>query len=202
MKKIFTLIFTIFLILCPITLSGCSQKSSIDMSAYYKPAVSTEVLRNKTYNSKTLYLSTLTSSSVDITQMDKYTSFELNAISSNMHKMFIEKIEFCIISNEKPFTSLSLNLTITNLAKEDDLAGYDDFEMLIEHKEDGWVSKKYIIPINQVVATATTSKITIQTESTELFTSNPDNENYNGNKDFKYLIYDFQIFGESREYSK
>lgn len=201
MKKIFTLIFAIFITICPIFLSSCAKESSIDMSFYYKSNVSAEVLRNKTYNSKTLNLSLLTSPSANINMMDKYTMFELNAISTNMHKMYIDKIEFSIISNEKPFTSLTLNMKITNLAPEDNLAAYDDFETLIEHTEDAWVSKKYIIPINQVVATATTSKITISTDSTELFTT-MESENYNGNKDFRYLIFDFKIYGESREYSK
>ena len=146
MKKIFTLIFAIFISFCPLFVSGCSKNNSIDMSFYFKTNVASEVLRNKTYNTKTLDLNLLTSQSANTTMMDKYTLFELTANSSNMHKMYIDKIEFCIISNEKPFTTLSLNMTITNLAPEDNLAGYGDYKTIIEHNEDGWVAKKYIIP--------------------------------------------------------
>lgn len=200
MKKLITIIFIFIISITATCFSGCSNNSlpAIDMLTYFKPSVSTTVFRGSLSSSQTINLSLLTSSKPLKSEMDKYLEFTFSANANWIYKMYIEKVEFYVLSNESSDIQMSLNFSMTNLAKENNLSSTSTFEELKSHTPVSGLAQKYTFYINQVVPKATGSTITIDIlESSELISNNS-----NPDSDFKWLIYGFKIYGESREYSK
>ena len=75
MKKIFTILFAILITTSTFLFSACSNGTlkPINMSVYYNNNVSATAYKNDASNSKTLDITSLTSSKPDRSKMDKYT---------------------------------------------------------------------------------------------------------------------------------
>lgn len=200
MKKITTLLFAIFISISALLFSGCSQSglSPIDMSTYYKSTIETSIYKNSSSSSKSLTLDKITADSPNTSFMDKYIDFKVTANPSWVYKMYIEKIEFYVLTNESTESQMAVSLSVTNLAKETDTTAADTFTELKSHVPVANSAQKYTFEINQVVAKATGSTITIDiSESSEILINKNDS-----NSDFKWMIYGLKVYGEHREYSK
>ena len=120
MKRLKSFIIALLLISTSILFSACSNASlpAIDMNVYFKNVISSTIYKNNTSSSKSLTLDTLTKSKPDSLKMDKYLDFTLTSIGSWTYKMFVEKIEFFVISNETADSEFTITLTMTNMANE------------------------------------------------------------------------------------
>lgn len=200
MKKISTLLIAILLPFSALLLSGCSQNGlkPIDMSTYYKSTIETTIYKNNISTSKSLTLDKVTADSPNMILMDKYLDIKVTANSSWIYKMYIEKIEFYVLTNESTESQMAVSLNVTNLAKESVTTNVTTFSELKSHIPSANTAQKYTFEINQVVSKATGSTITIDiSESSEILV----NKN-NKDSDFKWIIYGLKIYGEHREYSK
>jgi len=199
MKKIAILILTLFISSTALLFAGCSDGlKPINMSVYYNTNVDSIVYTNDISSNRTLDLSTVTASSADWSKMDKYYDFNFSANASWIYKMYIERIEFYVLCNETTNEEMSINLKITNLAPEDNLSNISTHTDMKSHHPTENVAQKYTFDINKVVVTATGSKITLDIDQSTSLISIKNNPNNN----FKWIIYGFKIYGESREYSK
>ena len=199
MKKIKTFILALFFAGFAIVLSGCSnQISAINMPTYFKTSVSTTIYKNNITSNKTLDLNSLTSNSADTTLLNKYLEYTFTANASWIYKMFIEKIEFYVFTNETPSTEMTFTINISNLAKEDNISNISDLTETQSINPTAYQPYKLTLFVNKVVATATgmTMKIDIS-ESSELLINKNNSEN-----NFSWIIYGLKIYGESREYSR
>lgn len=200
MKKITTIIFAIFITMSIFMFSACSNDSlkPIKMSVYFNNNVTATTYKNDVSSNKTLNIGTLTSSKADRSKMDKYLDFTFSANGSWIYKMYIDRIEFYVLSNETTSSQMTITLNITNTAKETNLTETSTHTDIKSHNPQKNIAQKYTFKINKVIATATGSTFTLDIgESSELISTknNPDNN-------FCWIIYDFKIIGESREYSK
>lgn len=200
MKKIFTILFAILITTSTFLFSACSNGTlkPINMSVYYNNNVSATAYKNDASNSKTLDITSLTSSKPDRSKMDKYLDFTFSANGSWIYKMYIDRIEFYVLSNETTSSQMTITLNITNTAKETNLSDPATHSDIKSHNPEANIAQKYTFEINKVIATATGSKLTLDiSESSELISTKNDPDN-----NFSWIIYDFKIIGESREYSK
>ena len=200
MKKITTFILSIFIITITLLSCGCSGNkiTAIDMPTYVKNTITATTYKNNTSSTRSLTLSALTKNYADTSYMDKYLDFTLSTNPSWTYKMYIEKVEFYVLTSESSNSQMSLALTMTNLADESNLASTATFSELKSHVPEQGTAQKYTFEINKVFSKATGSTITIDmSESSELLIDK------NGqNSNFNWLIYGLKIYGEHREYSK
>ncbi len=197
-QKILNLIIA-FVCLPALLLCGCSSKKSklktINIATYFENNISCSV-RNKT--DTTLSISDLTAKEPNVQLANQYLDFEVKSNSVWTYKLYIDYIFFKIYTNMDS-SQLTINLSLTNVASEDDLQNpSDDFTQnaSIVPTKNGefncWFEVKRVIP------SAVGTKLTIDIHnSTEVFFDELNNEN-----EFKWMIYDLQIYAESRTYSK
>lgn len=201
MKKIKAFTLALLFISFAVLFSGCSKGiPAIDMPTYFKDSVTSNVYKSTSYTNKTLSLSQFTNSNPDTTKMDKYLDFSFTANSDWIYKMYIEKIEFYVITSETPLTEMTFTFNISNLAKENNITEENNIKNeTISINPTANSPYKIILPVDRVVRTASsTTTITIDiSESSELLL----NKN-NTNNSFKWMIYGLTVFGESREYSR
>lgn len=207
MKKFFKNALTLLLIVPIIALCSCSGKSlqKVNFERYFESKV--EVTTYKSTSKKNIDLTSLTSNKPNDSNYDSYTSFTLTADGTWLYKMYIEKIEFYIFTNEKTLEELIINFKMTNLVDEseylkEDHSKIEPAEITSSHSFKTKSTKGAFIctiPINKVVANPQTTTITIDildsvygtltTEDGELST-------------FRWQIYGLSMFGESRSYSE
>ena len=204
MKKILLKTLAIFLLLPVLVFVGCKSKSlpSISISRYFKEKIT--VSRHNFAESSTEKISILTQSKAKDEYLSPYTKFEINAQPLWIHKMYVEKITFYVYCNETTETQLTLNLKMTDLADEDDIWSSTDENVSTSTYEEqctvspkAYKSIKCTFEINKTVVPATGSTITINVDSLEIFSLNE-----NGESTFRWLIYGFEVHGESRAYSR
>ena len=199
MKKSILKIITL-LICLPLALCGCSKvKSKLDtihLPVYYNNTVSCD-LYGKT-NSIGINLSDLTSKKPKYGLMAAYTKFELKANAAWVYKLYIDYIYFQVYTNMDS-SELIVNVKITNLASEDDLANpTNDFTAecsLIPQADESFICE---VKVQKVIATATGSTITFDIlNSPEVFY-----DNFGKEIGFKWMIHDLKFYAEHRTYSK
>lgn len=206
-KKLFSIIFSI--ILLPVVLfAGCKSKSktlpAINLSKYFKDEIS--ISRYDISESSSDTISLLTQKKAKKENLSKYTKFELNADPVWIYKMYIDSISFYVYCNESSEYQMTINLKMTNLAEESvileskqDTVTTEDVEQQCTILPKGKKAIKCVIPINKTVVNALGSTITIDlSNSPELFSNNDDDSS----STFEWLIYGFEIHGESRTYSR
>ena len=198
MKKIKALILSLFFISVAIFTTGCSNEiPSIDMPTYFKTSVSSTIYKNNTTSNRTLALSQFYSGA-DTSKFDKYLDFTFTANASWVYKLYIEKLEFYVITNTTPDTEMTFTIKISNLAKEDNISSPSEIVETQSIYPTANEPYKLTLFVNRVVATAIGMTMSIDiSESSELLLdkNNPENN-------FKWMIYGLNIFGEHREYSK
>lgn len=199
MKKSILKLFTL-LICLPLAFCGCSKvKSKLDtihLPVYYNNTVSCD-LYGKT-NSIGINLSDLTSKKPKYGLMAAYTKFELKANAAWVYKLYIDYIYFQVYTNMDS-SELIVNVKITNLASEDDLANpTNDFTAecsLIPQADESFICE---VKVQKVIATATGSTITFDIlNSPEVFY-----DNFGKEIGFKWMIHDLKFYAEHRTYSK
>lgn len=205
-KKLLNLLFVI-LILPVMVLTGCKKGSSslpaINVSKYFKDEIT--ISRYNIAEDSTDSISLLTQKKAKKENLSKYVKFELNADPVWIYKMYIESIVFYVYCNESSEFQMTINVKMTNLADESailesksDNVATEDVEQQVTIMPKGKKAIKCVVPINKTVVNSLGSTITIDFKnSPELFSSEGENES-----SLMWLIYGFQVHGESRTYSR
>ncbi|MBQ8451906.1 MAG: hypothetical protein IJ538_03940 [Clostridia bacterium] len=206
MKKLLKTFLAFVLIIPVIIFSACSKSGveSKNVSAYFNENVSANVFND---SDRKLPLSVLTSSSANTDYLDKFTSFTLSGKNAWIYKMYIEKITFSVYSEGTASGPLTVSLTLTNCVDESALKNRTSGEAVDTSTpfstESSAITKNkgsidYEITINKVIATAGATTLTLDIfESVNETVANGKGEATN----FKWMIYNFKVFGESRTYS-
>lgn len=203
MKKLLKLLL-VFLLVPIIMLTGCKKKAlpSINLARYLKDEITVKQLNIDT---TTKNLSLLTESEAKDENLSKYLKFEISTDPVWMYKMYVESITFYVYCNEASEFPLTLNIKMTNLANEEDIynSKSENVETSTIEEQVSFVPEekkafKCTININQTIVNATGSTITIDAyNSPELFSSDEETTST-----FMWLIYNFEIHGESRTYTR
>lgn len=203
MKKLLKILL-VFLLLPVMTLTGCKKKSlpSINLERYLKDEITVKQVNT---DASTKALSLITQDEAKDENLSKYLKFEISTDPVWMYKMYIESITFYVYCNESSEFLLNLNIKITNLATEDAImeaitenVETETFEKIASFNPKEKKAIKCTVDVNQTIVNATGSTITIDAySSSELFS---DDEESSSN--FMWLIYGFEIHGESRTYTR
>ena len=206
-KKLLNLLFVI-LILPVLVLTGCKKGSSslpaINVSRYFKDEIT--ISRYKIEKDDSDSISFLTQKKAKKENLSKYEKFELNADPVWIYKMYVESIVFYVYCNESSKFQMTIDVKMTNLADESvilesksDNVATEDVKQQVTIMPKGKKAIKCVVPINKTVVNALGSTITIDffTNSPELVSSEGENES-----SLMWLIYGFQVHGESRTYSR
>ncbi len=189
-----------FLIVCSAPLfTGCKGGGlpKINTQVYFKPTISSNILSSGISAARSLPLETITAQNADISKLDKYHDFKIESNTSYIYKMYIEKIEFYVFTNKSTSDEMIFTLKATNLAKENSLNNAATFTETKGIYAEANKAIKVTFKIEQTVALASGTTITIDiSESNDLLL-----DKNSQNDQFKWLLYGFSVFGESREYS-
>lgn len=205
MKKNILKSLVIFLLLPVLIFVGCKDSKSlpkITASRYFKDKIT--ISRHGFAETSTDSLSLLTQKKAKKQNLSAYTKFEINAQPIWIYKMYVQKISFYIYCNETTETQLTINLKMTDLASEDDIwasteenISVSDYEEQCSVAPKAYKSVKCTFEIGKTVVMATGSTITINVDSLEIFSLDE-----NGESTFRWLIYGFEVHGESRAYTR
>ena len=183
-----------------LVLCGCSSVNSkldtINASTYFNSAVACTTYGKTTQTSGSL--SDLLAEKPNLGTIGQYTKFELKANSAWIYKMYIDYIYFYVYTNIDVESQMTINIEMTNLAKENDIENPDTFQAdcSLIPKKDGKILCE--VKVQRVVATATGSTLTFDILGCpEVFAD--DKGVANG---FKWTIYGLEFYAESRTYSK
>lgn len=179
---------------------ACSNKRSslpkVDASVYFQESVQASIYNNT--KTKDIKLSDLTKSSVDELNLDSYVEIKLTANNTWIYKMYIDRIYFKVYTTEATGTEMIVNVSITNLADEDDMSHpSDDFSIPCSFipKKNG--STICYVDVEKTVATATGCTITFDIYNSTSGTVADNNGNLTS---FRWLIYDLEFYAEHRAY--
>lgn len=219
MKKNLLKTFIVFLLLPALLLVGCKNDSlpKINLSRYLKnnmsvtryvftqPSEDEEESNSTSTITKTEAISLLTQKKAKKENLSKYIEFKLNAEPVWFYKMYVEYITFYIYCNESSDYQMIVNLSMTDLASEEDIFSTTN-ESVKTSTVDEQVSFKPVakkavkctFKIEKTVINALGSTITIDIKnSPELYSGDGENDST-----FMWLIYGFEIHGESRTYTR
>ena len=196
----------IFLLLPVLILVGCKNKNElpvISTKKYFKDKVT--VSRNGFAENSTETLDILTQEKANKDYFAPYEKFELTAEPVWIYKMYIQKISFYVYCNETSETILTVNLKMTDLATEDaiwsatqETVESETFESQCSVEPKALKPIKCIFEINRTVIVATGSTLTIDIlNSLEIYSGDAETKS-----SFMWLIYDFEVHGESRAYTR
>lgn len=188
-----------------LVLVGCKNNSlpAINLSRYIKNDIS--VRRYGFAEASTSPISLLTEKKAKKENLSKYLMFELTADNVWMYKMFVQKITFYVYCNESSDFQMIINFKMTDLATEEEIyATTTEKVETSNHEEQVSITPKAnkaikcTINVNKTVINALGSTISIDIyNSPELYSGDGETEST-----FEWLIYDLQIHGESRTYSR
>lgn len=195
-----------FLLLPVLLFTACkkSELPAINLSRYLKDSIS--VTRYGISEATSDTLSLITQKKADKDLLSKYQKFELTADSVWMYKMYIEKITFYVYCNESSEYQMTINVKMTDLASEEDIlnsktesADTTTIEEQVTITPKAKKAVKCTVKIGKTVVNALGSSISIDLDNSPELFSNTDDET---ESNFMWLIYGFEIHGESRTYSK
>ena len=191
----------IALICVPIlALCGCSNKLSklpkLDATIYFEQTV-----KASTYGStktKDIDLSELLSTKADTLNIDSFTELKLTANSTWIYKMYINRIYFYVYTNEAASVEMIVNVSITNLADENDIQHpNNDFSVPCSFVPTKAGSHLCYVDVNKTVATATGCTITFDILNS---TSGTIADNEGNLTTFRWMIHGLEFYGEHRAY--
>lgn len=195
-SKILNLIIAIFCI--PVLfLCGCSNKRSelpkVEASVYIEDVAKYTTFDNS--KEQSLKIDEFISPDLNPQNIKNFEKITITAKSSWIYKMYIDKIYFNFYSNKTTDTEMIVKLTITNLAKESEIGTKEsvhskELTCPFIPKENGFIECMFDIQETVAVATGCTMTIDI-------------NESINNElieDDFRWTIYNFEIYGEHRAY--
>ena len=194
--------FFAILLLPVVLLCGCSSKNkskleTIKLSTYFEDKVVCTTFGKS--STTTISMSDITSEEPKYNLLGQYVEFEVEAKSSWIYKMYIDYVYFKVYTNMDVATGMTVNLSMTNLADEDNLQKpTNDYtqDCSFTPAKDGSFNCWY--KIGKVVPTASGSTLTIDIiNTTEVFS-----DEFGKANGFKWIIYDLKFYAESRTYSK
>ena len=196
MKKLLIKIFSAILILPCLVLCACSSTKipSINLDAYYNSPIEATVWTSSVSTKKSLTLNDISSKKPVTTKLDAYLQFNFTGVADYLYRMYIEKIEFYVYSNMDA-NEMTLNLSISNLAKTDDISNKSTFKNAYAIVPKAEESVLVTFEINRIVAVATGSDIQIDILESKNNTITDDAGNPTG---FKWIIHNFKVYGEHR----
>ena len=198
-RKIFNLLIAALCV--PIVaLCGCSDKRSklpkIDASVYLEPTVVATTYNNT--KTKNVELADLLNKKADPLNVDNFVELKVTASSTWIYKMYIDRIYFYVYTNEATNVEMIVNISITNLADENDISHpNDDFSKTCSFIPKAESSKLCYVDVNKTVATATGCTITFDIYNS---TSGTVADNEGNATSFRWMIYGLEIYGEHRAY--
>ena len=194
------------LLLIPVLFfAGCKGNDplpAIDLATYMNEEMTVSYYQLEAKSTKDI--SFISETEFDEEKLGKYVKFELTANSVWMYKMFVESISFYVYTTASSTNEMIINVSMTNMADEEDLRKTTSEEPPISTASEQCTfipekgkATKCTFKINKAVAKATGATIIIDiSNSLELFDTD------GGQADFNWVIYGFEIHGESRAYSK
>lgn len=196
MKKLLTKIFSAILILPCLVLCACSSSKipSINLDAYYNSPIEATVWTSSVSTKKSLTLNDISSKKPVTTKLDSYLQFNFTGVADYLYRMYIEKIEFYVYSNMDA-NEMTLNLSISNLAKTDDISNKSTFKNAYAIVPKAEESVLVTFEVNRIVAVATGSDIQIDILESKNNTITDALGNPTG---FKWIIHNFKVYGEHR----
>ena len=178
---------------------GCDKfdpkcKELKSLSYYYGDTISCDLFN---LPSKNITMQNFTKSKLDKGMLDAYAKFTLTAKSAEVYHLYIEYIYFKLYTNKTSEFEMNVNIEITNVVEESNINSttnkdttYTNTYSCIAKENNNAIFKIYV---NRTVANANGSIINIDILNSEIYTTNPETT-------FKWCIYDFKIYGESRAY--
>ena len=200
MKKLKNILI-MFLFIPAMLLCSCSDVKSVcsavpSVEYYFNETVDCEIFN---LPEREMNLTNLTNPKLNKAMLDTYAQFTLTAKPAEIYHLYIEYIYFKVYMNENSEFDFQININMTNVIKESDVGVKDvedtEYSNTYSTRTIKNSTAHFKIYVNRIVATATGSKITIDILNSEIYATNEETS-------FKWCIYDFQIFGESRAYSK
>ena len=194
------------LLLIPVLFfAGCKEKDplpSIDLATYLNDEITTSYYQLEAKSTQDLAF--ITETKLDEEKLGKYVKFELSANTVWMYKMFVESITFYVYTTTSSMSEMIVNVSMSNMADEDSLRQTTSEEPPISVASEqctfipeAGTATKCTFKFNKAVAKPTGATITIDIlNSLELF------DTPEGQTPFEWVIYGFEIHGESRAYSK
>ena len=197
--------FFAILLIPVLFLAGCKKADplpAIDLATYLNSEMTVSYYQLEAKSTKDV--SFITDTKFDEEKLGKYVKFELTANTVWMYKMYVESISFYVYTTASSTSEMIVNVSMTNMADEESLKKTSSEEPPTETASEQCTfipekgkATKCTFNIGKTVAKATGATITIDIlNSLELFDTD------NGQADFQWVIYGFEIHGESRAYSK
>lgn len=204
MKKKITKFFIVLLCLPTLFFCACgnspSNLPSINMATYYEATAKTSLYKED--RSGTINLSDLTAPNPNKDTLAPYTQIILPGKLTWLYKMYIDCITFYVYTNEATDSEMIVNVSLTNMADENDRANVSTFKsepVSFKPEKDGSVFCK--INVNKVIANATDP----DSDSLMIDILNSVNgtvaDSVGNLTSFRWTIYGLTIYGESRSYS-
>jgi len=196
-KKCFVIMLCLPIIMlcaCSKSKPTCKEVSALDY--YFENDIKCNLFNN--LPDKNITLADITSSKLDKTKLDSYAKLTFTAKSVEIYHMYIEYIYFKLYTNQSSEFEMNVNIEITNAVNESDVhtAEPKDNKYINTYsciaKENNIATFK--VEVKRTIATVTGAQITFDILDSEIYATNPETH-------FKWCIYDFKIYGESRAYS-
>ena len=182
MKKLSSIVLSIFCLISCFMLTACNKNNYIDMSVYFKPTVTAKVYNDGT-STKLLTLNDVISDTPSAT--DKYLQYSLIADNSWFYGMYVEKISFYIYSTETREVEFDITLTGTQNGKEVVSSATKNFEKTLPFYLKANKGVLVTIDVNDTI-TLSVSNSTLKIMPTDPYTVFTDNN-------FKYCIYGLKV---------
>ena len=200
MKKSLKKLLITLLIFPVIILCSCGKDiftcKTVSAQFYFKEEITCDIYRET--SQQKLNISSIIGDKVDLNTLSAYAKLTFSGNSAELFHLYIEYISFKVYTNESSDYSLDININLTNVIKEEDVGkdGVEDntFSNTYSCQAKANGSVQVNAKIDRVVATATGSTLTIDALTSDMFVSS--------DSTFKWTIYDFKIYAESRAYSK
>ena len=184
MKKLTIIICSLICIFTSTLFVGCSDKNAINMGVYFNSEVNASVYKTSTTSQK-LALSTLTGNNPY--EADKYLQYVLTSNKDYFYGMYVEKITFYIYSTAEQEVEFDITLTGTQNGKENNYSSTLDFILTQQPCAlKAYSSVKITVEVND--------KITLSSADSKLTIKLSDPVDVKDN-DFKYCIYNLQVYG-------
>ncbi len=204
MKKALKRILVFIMCVPALLFCACQNSPSslpqINVSGYYESVGKTTLL-NETKNGS-ISLGDLTATKPNLLTLGSYVQIELTGKRNWLYKMYIDYVTFYVYTNEARYSEMIVNLTISNLADEDDRTHPSKFSAPARFIPLANGATLCTIKVGKVVANATDASSDSMTIDI-LNSVNNTVADSNGNPtSFRWTVYGLTIYGESRAYSK